>query len=153
MRQAPPERGAGAALGAVLLGPHKAPLVPPAIHAAQHERAGHEHSQDRSRLYRRPEVFPYTSQRPGHLTRSRPHGSSRPYGKVRLERWPRAAERSQGEVRAIPEMNREVHLRGTRTTIAGIVCHQVNHGAAPGAAQAVGRHKSPAGGRLQRGQS
>ncbi len=36
-------------------------------------------------------------------------------------------------------------MRGTRTTIAGIVCHQVNHGPAPGAAQAVGRHKkSPA---------
>ncbi len=40
LEQAPPERGAGAALGAVLLGPHKAPLVPPSIHAAQHERAG-----------------------------------------------------------------------------------------------------------------
>ncbi len=37
----PPEQGATAALGAVLLGPHKAPLVPPAIHAAQHERADH----------------------------------------------------------------------------------------------------------------
>ncbi len=35
-RKAPPERGAAAPLGAVLLGPHKAP----AIHAAQHERAG-----------------------------------------------------------------------------------------------------------------
>ncbi len=38
--KAPPERGAGAALGAVLLCPHKAPLVAPPIHAAQHERAG-----------------------------------------------------------------------------------------------------------------
>ena len=38
--EAPPEQGAGAALGVVLLGPHKAPLVPPEIHAAQHERAG-----------------------------------------------------------------------------------------------------------------
>ncbi len=37
----PLEPGAAAALGAVHLGPHKAPLVPPAIHAAQHERAGH----------------------------------------------------------------------------------------------------------------
>ncbi len=36
----PPEPGTDAARGAVLLGPHKAPLVPPAIHAAQHERAG-----------------------------------------------------------------------------------------------------------------
>ncbi len=35
----PPERGAGAALGAVLLGPHKAPLVPRRS-GAQHERAG-----------------------------------------------------------------------------------------------------------------
>ncbi len=40
LKEAPPERGAAAAFGAVLLGPHKAPLVPPAIHAAQHERAG-----------------------------------------------------------------------------------------------------------------
>ena len=43
-RKPPPERGAGAALGAVLLGPHKAPLVPPAIHTAQHERAGRAES-------------------------------------------------------------------------------------------------------------
>ncbi len=35
-----PQREAGAALGAVLLGPHKATLVPSPIHAAQHERAG-----------------------------------------------------------------------------------------------------------------
>ncbi len=39
-RKAPPERGVAAALGAVLVGPYKAPLVSPAIHAAQHERAG-----------------------------------------------------------------------------------------------------------------
>ncbi len=51
-KKAPPERGAGAALGAVLLGPHKASFVPPAIHAAQHERAGHAVVRARGRLYR-----------------------------------------------------------------------------------------------------
>ena len=29
-------------------------------------------------------------------------------------------------------------MRGTRTIIAGIVCHQVNYDSAPGAAQALG---------------
>ncbi len=38
-KKAPPERDAAAALGAVLLGPHRTPLVPPAIYAAQYERA------------------------------------------------------------------------------------------------------------------
>ncbi len=54
-RKAPPERDA-AALSIVLLGPHKAPLVPPAIHAAQHERAGRAGMGPgpRGRLYRRP---------------------------------------------------------------------------------------------------
>ena len=40
--EAPPEQGAAAAFGAVLLGQHKVPLVPPAIHVVQHERAGRE---------------------------------------------------------------------------------------------------------------
>ncbi len=44
---------AAAALGAVLLGPHKAPLVAPPIHAAQHERAGRADDDKRGRLYRR----------------------------------------------------------------------------------------------------
>ncbi len=43
----PPERGAAAALGAVLLGP------PSPIHAAQHERTGRARSSSkRGRLYR-----------------------------------------------------------------------------------------------------
>ncbi len=44
LRKAPPEQGAAAPLGAVLLGPRKAPLVSPAIHAAQHGRAGRARS-------------------------------------------------------------------------------------------------------------
>ncbi len=62
--EAPPERGASAALGAVLLGPRKAPLVPPAIHAAQHERAGRDGNSGcvRDRLYRWP-WYRHNSQR------------------------------------------------------------------------------------------
>ncbi len=51
-KKTPPERGAAAALGAVLLGPHKAPLVPPPIHTAQHERAGRAPTGKRDQLYR-----------------------------------------------------------------------------------------------------
>ncbi len=54
-KKPPPERRAGAALGAVLLGSHKAPLVPPVIHAVQHERAGRAGCVgQRGRLYRWP---------------------------------------------------------------------------------------------------
>ncbi len=49
-KKAPPER-AGAALGAVLPGPHKTPLVPSAIHAAPSEPAASAAGQ-RGRLYR-----------------------------------------------------------------------------------------------------
>ena len=54
---------------------NKAPLVPPAIHAAQHERAGHAVVRARGRLYRWPEGAS-NSQRHGHLTRSRPQDSA-----------------------------------------------------------------------------
>ncbi len=69
----PPERGAAAALGAVLLGPHKAP----AIHAAQHERAGRAGCVgQRGRLYRWPAKEKATASGYGHLTRSRPQDSA-----------------------------------------------------------------------------
>ncbi len=73
----PPERGVAAALGAVRLGPHKAPLVSPAIHAAQHERAGRVNA-----LETRPALPPPASDvaasGTGHLTRSRPQDSAIP---------------------------------------------------------------------------
>ncbi len=72
----PPKQGAAATLGAGLLGPHKASLVPPAIHATQHERAGRAGCVgQRDRLYRwldpRGPAGGY-----GHLTRSRPQDSA-----------------------------------------------------------------------------
>ncbi len=68
----PPERDA-AALGAVLLGPHKAPLVPPPIHAAQHERAGRK-GDDHTRPALPPASPGGAASGYGHLTRSRPQG-------------------------------------------------------------------------------
>ncbi len=50
-KENPPEHGAAAAVGAVLPGPHKAPLVLPPIHAAQHERAGRDKGWERDRLF------------------------------------------------------------------------------------------------------
>ncbi len=75
------------ALNAMLLGPHKAPLVLPAIHPAPHERAGRAGCVgQRGRLYRWP-TYGGTSQRLRHLTRPRPQDggneipdNGRPYG-------------------------------------------------------------------------
>ncbi len=79
-----------AALGAVILGPHKPPLVPPTIHAAQHERAG------RARIPSAADstaVLPDQNTASGysHPTRSRPQDSAsstvhRP--RSRASRWP-----------------------------------------------------------------
>ncbi len=58
------------------LGPRKASLVPPAIHAAQHERAGRAgESGPRDRLYRWA-AMEATASGYGHLTRSRPQDSA-----------------------------------------------------------------------------
>jgi hypothetical protein len=53
-QKSPAGAGPGPALSAVLLGPHKAALGAPAIHAAQHKRAGRTTSGKRGRLYRWP---------------------------------------------------------------------------------------------------
>ncbi len=66
-REAPPERGAAAALGAVLLGPHKAPLVPAPIHTASTSEPAARWSDQRGRLYRQHARSEY-SQRQRHLT-------------------------------------------------------------------------------------
>ncbi len=77
VKKNPPERGTAAALGAVLLGPHKAPLVPPAIPAAQHERAGRARSWPGTTRPALPPASPGgAASGYGHLTRSRPQDSA-----------------------------------------------------------------------------
>ncbi len=85
--QREPRRGAGAALGAVLLGPHKAPVVPPAIHTAQHERAGRARNVSNATGSTAGLPDQKTASGYGYLTRSRSQDSGkeildngRPYG-------------------------------------------------------------------------
>ena len=86
-KKAPPERGAAAGLAAVLLGQHKVPLVPPAIHAAQHARAGREHAHDHGRLYRRPGIGRYAA------SGNEIPDNGRPYG-AQLSALPACTERA-----------------------------------------------------------
>ena len=98
-RKAPPERGAAAAaLGAVLLGPHKAPLVLPPIHAAQHERAGRRgDNHTRPALPLAGGVLPPASGT-GHLTRSRPQDSASNAAAPQWEpRKPLGGHRTKGQ--------------------------------------------------------
>ncbi len=84
----PLERDAGAALGAVLLGPHKAPLVPAPIHAVQHERAGCEGATQTQ------PSLPLACEGQGNSQRHRPSYTVSPAGQ-RLKRSRPAVEAAQ----------------------------------------------------------